>query len=307
MLSRRAFLQWALSVSLSATAWAEGMPPADQGESRLVRPAEVAMPRVAILDWGLTEMALTLGIVPVGIAAPDWYRRLFAAPVLPSRVQDVGLLFQPNFETLKALNLDAIIITPAHGLLRDALTGIAPLVTLGDWGGRPLAKIERDTRLMARTFGREAEAAVLLAQSAQRLAQARAQLAPLRGTEVFLATVADVLHLQLQTSGGLFDDVTGRLGLKNAWRGGGNGWGEALVELQQIAAAKQARLVSLGKTGGVPPEADTPLWRSLPLTQRNNIVPMPAGLSSTGALLTAVRFAEALAAGLSRAGELRHV
>ncbi|WP_413726209.1 ABC transporter substrate-binding protein [Sodalis sp. RH16] len=308
MLSRRAFLQLAMLAPLSARALAEGpRPDADMDKMALPNSSPgVSPPRVAILDWGLTEMALSLGIVPVGVSAPDWYRRLFALPVLPPQVQDVGLLFQPNFETLKALNLDAIIITPAHALLRDGLTGIAPLLTLGNWGSRPMANIERDTRLMAGAFGRDGAADRLLEQAAQRLARAQTQLEPLRGTAVFIATVVDVLHLKLQTTGGLFDEVARRLGLRNAWRGGGNGQGEALVELQQIAATADARLVSLGNSAGVPPAADTPLWRSLPLTQAGNIVPLPPGLSSTGAMLSAVRFAEALAAGLLQAEGARH-
>ena len=289
MPSRRTFLQWALLAPLS-------------------RPvlAQAGGPRVIILDWGLTEMALSLGIVPVGISAPAWYRRLFAQPALPPGVQDVGLLFQPNFETLKALRPDAIIITPAHGLLRQELIKIAPLVTLGNWYGRPLPLIERDTRRMAQSFGRQAAAAGLIDAATRRLEQARQRLAGLQGTAVFIASVVDTLHLRLYVQGGLFDDVLRRLGLRNAWPGGNNGQGEALVELQRIAATENARLVlMLDVPGPVPAEA-TPLWKSLPLTQSGNIVRLSPGIPSLGALTTAVRFAESLTAELLRPKEQRH-
>ncbi len=100
MLSRRAFLQLAVLAPLSARALAEEPRPdaaMDKNRAQPNPPPGASQPRVAILDWGLTEMALSLGIVPVGVSAPDWYRRLFALPMLPPQVQDVGLLFQPNF------------------------------------------------------------------------------------------------------------------------------------------------------------------------------------------------------------------
>ncbi len=78
-------------------------------------------PRWVILDWGITEMALLLGITPVGVAAPDWYRRLFSQPPLPEQVADVGLLFQPNYETLFELRPDALLVTPAHRMAEAQL------------------------------------------------------------------------------------------------------------------------------------------------------------------------------------------
>lgn len=75
---------------------------------------------------GLTEMILALGITPAGVSAPDWYRKLISVPTLPAAVQDLGLLFQPNLETLYALKPDTIVITPQHALLKPALAQVAP-------------------------------------------------------------------------------------------------------------------------------------------------------------------------------------
>lgn len=82
--------------------------------------------RLAVLDWGLTEMILALGITPAGVSAPDWYRKLISVPTLPATVQDLGLLFQPNLETLYALKPDTIVITPQHALLKPALAQVSP-------------------------------------------------------------------------------------------------------------------------------------------------------------------------------------
>jgi ABC-type Fe3+-hydroxamate transport system substrate-binding protein len=61
-----------------------------------------------------------------GVSAPDWYRKLISVPTLPATVQDLGLLFQPNLETLYALKPDTIVITPQHALLKPALAQVAP-------------------------------------------------------------------------------------------------------------------------------------------------------------------------------------
>lgn len=96
MLSRRRLLTAALLAP--ALSWASGTP---------------VPQRLAVLDWGLAETILALGVTPAGVSAPDWYRKLIPTPALPKTVQDLGLLFQPNLETLYALKPDAIVITPS--------------------------------------------------------------------------------------------------------------------------------------------------------------------------------------------------
>jgi iron complex transport system substrate-binding protein len=59
MLSRRRLLTAALLAP--ALSWASSSP---------------VPQRLAVLDWGLTEMILALGITPAGVSAPDWYRKL---------------------------------------------------------------------------------------------------------------------------------------------------------------------------------------------------------------------------------------
>ncbi|STQ43949.1 Iron(III)-hydroxamate-binding protein fhuD [Ewingella americana] len=73
-------------------------------------------------------MALALGVVPVGVAAPQWYRRLYSAPALPADVADVGLLFQPNFETLRELRPTLLLVTPGHLMAKAQLEQIAAAV-----------------------------------------------------------------------------------------------------------------------------------------------------------------------------------
>jgi iron complex transport system substrate-binding protein len=139
--------------------------------------ASAAVPRrVAILDWGLAELALALGVTPTAVSAPNWYRKLINVPAMPTDVVDIGLLFQPNLEALYALRPDNIIITPQHALLTPILERIAPVVTLPVNG---LAGYTAATKQMAALFDRKPQADALIQHLQQQMAQTRESAAGL--------------------------------------------------------------------------------------------------------------------------------
>src|ERR1700754_4673937 len=87
-------------------------------------------PRIVVLDWPLTEIVLSLGVVPVGVSRPVWYTRLDGVPPLPPSAVDTGLLDQPNFEVIETLKPDLIVVTPAHAPMRTLLERIAPTLAV---------------------------------------------------------------------------------------------------------------------------------------------------------------------------------
>ncbi len=273
MLSRRRLLAAALLAP--ALSWASGSP---------------VPQRLAVLDWGLTEMILALGVTPAGVSAPAWYRKLIPVPTLPATVQDLGLLFQPNLETLYALKPDTIVITPQHALLKPALAQIAPLLTLPAHG---LSAFISATQQLGSALKREEQAATLLARLYQRITLARGFAQKLQQPVLFAAPV-DALHLRLYTAGSLPGDVLAACGMRNAWRGGSGAEGNVLVELTRIATldARPILLVAADQRDAVAHWLRSPLWQSLPLTSRYPIALIEQPISDAGALITAGRFAD---------------
>ena len=107
--TRRRALAWCAAAAIGSVGSVGGVAHAAVAASPLsASPVTAASahgaPRVVVLDWPLTEIVLSLGVVPVGVARPPWYMRVDGDPPLPSGVTDTGLLFQPNFEVLDALN-----------------------------------------------------------------------------------------------------------------------------------------------------------------------------------------------------------
>lgn len=296
-MNRRQFLQLALALSVSS-----GLSPLSMPQ---VFAAELASPRWVILDWGLTEMALALGVVPVGVAAPQWYRRLYSEPALPDDVADVGLLFQPNFETLRELRPTLLVVTPGHLMAKAQLEQIAPLLVLNTYSGTPLQQAQTNLRQMAAALGQPQRAEHLIAAVDSRMEKARRAVQPYAQTPLYLAHPLETLHLYLFGKGSLFDDVLKRLGLKNASQLATSAQGVALTSVDQLAAGDNGRVVLLPSY----PQPDisditgSALWRSLPLLQPQNCIILPDGLPQNGALITAVRFAESLARGLQQRGQ----
>ncbi|WP_342119852.1 ABC transporter substrate-binding protein [Serratia nevei] len=243
-----------------------------------------------MLDWGLTEILLALGVTPAGVSAPDWYRKLIPTPALPASALDLGLLFQPNLETLYALRPDAIVITPQHALLKPALERIAPTIALPAHG---LAELISAARQLGERLQRQPQAAQILASLNGKLSRA-SLLARQVERPALLAAPVDALHLRVYTAGSLPGDVLAACGLRNGWHGGAGAEGSVLVELTRIADLN-ARLMLLtpdDQRESVSQWRQSSLWQRLPLTAAHNLNLIEENISDAGALITAGRFAD---------------
>jgi len=274
MLTRRRLLTLALAVPFIGIARAAGP------QAR----------RIAVLDWGLTELLLSLGITPLAVSAPDWYRRLIALPALPTDVVDIGLLFQPNLETLYALKPDLIVITPGHMLLKPQLERIAPTLTLPTGG---IEAYQQALLSLGQLLHRDSEAHRVLSRFQQACHQVRDQALHFH-RPIFLATPVDQLHMRVYGAGSLAGDVLAICGLKNGWQGKVNSQGEALVELVRIGS-ENAVLVLLAEDTQqrnlVKHWQKSLLWQRLPLTAQAMLVPPGMHLNASGALVSATRIA----------------
>lgn len=273
-----------------------------------VRAAHAAAPdaypaaRVAVLDWPLTEVVLSLGVVPVGVSRPSWYAKLDGDPPLPPSVVDTGLLYQPNFEVLEALKPDLIIITPWHAPLRALLERIAPTLTVQLFGPGidVYPAVHAATRKLADALGRAPAAEALFARADAQLADASTSLAGFRATgrPVYLVRPIDDRHIAVFGRNSLFGGVLGALAIDNAWQDFADPQGMTEADLAALAKNANAQAVTIGVLPAVATQlARSPLWRALPFVRQSrvqHIGPLPA----LGGVVASMRFAKDLAQAL---------
>ncbi|ACR31382.1 iron-siderophore ABC transporter substrate-binding protein [Burkholderia glumae] len=267
--------------------------------------------RVVSMNWELTETLLALGVVPVGVSLPDWYRSSIVEPPLPPGVADIGLLYQPNFEVLLALRPDLLVITPGHLPALRTLQRVAPTITLSQYmtSAQPYRDLCGETVTLGARLGRTARAQQLVAEAARTTEAVRARLAArpaLLRHPLIVAELVDDRHLRVYGRGSLFDEMLARLGAANAAhpRDGGAAWptqaGYALVPLQRLAEVPAASLLLVGP---VRPDArrgldDNAIWQALPAVRERRVATLPV-IAPYGGLVSMQRFAGAIEAALT--------
>jgi iron complex transport system substrate-binding protein len=247
----------------------------------------------------LTEVVLSLGVVPAGVSRPSWYAKLDGVPPLPSSVVDTGLLYQPNFEVLETLKPELIVITPWHAPLRALLERIAPTLTVQLFGPGidVYPAVHAGTRKLAAALGRDAAAHALFARADAALADASTRLAAFRATgrPLYLLRPIDDRHIAVFGKNSLFGGVLSALGIDNAWQGIADPQGMTEADLGALAQHTDAQVVTIGVPPGVAAQlARSPLWGALPFVRQNrvqHIGPLPA----LGGVVASMRFADSLA------------
>ncbi|WP_109477804.1 iron-siderophore ABC transporter substrate-binding protein [Paraburkholderia sp. C35] len=268
-----------------------------------VRARAAAPRRVIVLDWGLAELTLALGVLPVGMANTPGFRRNFTACSVPASVVDLGLMFQPNMELMLSLKPDLIVITPAHASMRGALERIAPTVTLGMFRASPTpytAACEETMRL-ARLFGRETqgEAAVMQSQRAIDAARARLDALPAasraRAAPVYLTRFIDESHLRVFGTHSLFGELLARLGLRNAWGRANGAAASAMIGFDALDADPRATLVYVKPLPAMTATMmqTSRVWQAMPFAGAGRMTGM-AEVPPEGGILSAAYFAHAL-------------
>lgn len=291
-MKRRAFLfgcAW-LVISLTGAQ-------ADTTPEPLSNQAPAPAQRVAVLDWGLAETLLGLGITPLAVAELDNYQRWVAVPEMPESVHDLGLRTEPNLELLAQLDPDLILITPQFEGARAKLSRIAPVVSLAIYqpDGDAYANAQSVTRQLGRLTGQQAQAEALIASVNNQLLRLRERLAGRPIPPLFIAAFIDDRHVRVFGRQSLFDAVLQRVGLANAWTGADNFWGFAQAGIEQLAEPAEAGLIRLRP---LPLNAErrlasSVLWANLPFVRASRVYDFPPTWQF-GGLVSASRFASLL-------------
>lgn len=259
--------------------------------------------RLVALDLLATELLLTLGITPLGIANRALYERLVAEPALPGSVEDLGPLTEPNAEFLKLLRPEIIVLAAWQSDMLARLTAIAPFHMLAA-APRDVAATAHLAKLLdelGALTGRAAEARQWLGRMNDVLSAARTALAARNARPLYVCRfAANGRNVAIFGGNGLIGDVLKRLGLENAWQGRTNAAGVASIGIEQLVRP-DARIVHFDRGAetlrALENLAQSPLWQALPAVRAGRISTMPV-IYPSGGVASAIRFAEQLVATL---------
>ena len=262
--------------------------------------AGVALPgavRVASLDYGLAQTALSLGADLVGVPDPADYRSWVVTPPMPPTVQDLGQRTQPNLDVLKALRPDVILAIQDHAPIRPLLEAIAPVLDLPIYTSakHPWDRSVIAARAIGVQIGRLSDAERLLARVTRQFDEGRAALADRPQRPILLASFIDPRHLSLYGAGSILHDALERLGLRNAWQGPTGRWGSVTVAIETLASVADATLFLVEP---LPPDLDhvldqSVLWQALPFVRAGRVFRLDPVLMF-GTLPAASRFCDLL-------------
>jgi iron complex transport system substrate-binding protein len=256
-----------------------------------------AVPRIAAIDWAMLETALALGAPPAAATELVQFRKIAIEPAVPESVVDLGLRGTPNYELLRMVAPELILITGFYEYQRARLERIAPVlsVPLFQPGSPPYGRAEEAARVLGARLGREAVGEHLVGSVREEIERCRARLGGLDGRPVFAISLGDSRHFRAFGSDSMFGDVLGRLGLRNAWDQPTSYRALAGVGIEALAAVPQAAIAIIEPT---PPEVNrtlpgNALWNALPAVCEGRVATLPP-ISHFGGLIAARRFARLL-------------
>ena len=213
--------------------------------------------RIVALTWSQTEILLTLGVTPVGVATVSGYRKWQSNnPELPSSVVDLGHRGNPSLEQIAKLKPDLILgYNFRHHALLNRLQAIAPTVLYRQYPSgndaefRYFDQMLRITRDLGVLLNREQEAEAAILRMETSIAKARADIeaAGLNGESVLLGKFVGMgMGLRVYSDASMGADVASKLGLKNIWQFGLPGRDFSHIQLPQMISLENCHLIIFG-------------------------------------------------------------
>lgn len=263
---------------------------------------EAAAKRVAAVDWGMLETLLALGIEPVAATELMQFRKIAVEPAVPESVADLGLRGVPNYELLRIIAPDLIVISNFYEYQRPMLERIAPVFaqSVYEAGVPPYPLAEAATLALGERLGRQAEAKSYVDDTAREIAQLRTVLPRASTRPAFVISLGDSRHFRAFGRDAMFGDVLTRLGIENAWTDETSYSAAAPVGLEALADVPEASILivsplpaDVGRS--LPTNA---LWNALPAVRQNRVTVLEP-VNHFGCLPSARRFARLATAALA--------
>ena len=234
--------------------------------------------RIVTLEWTATEIALSLGISPVGCAEPYGYRAW--VNVENDRlgdVVDVGRRQQPSLEAIRKLQPDLILSSRfRHASLASALGDIAPTHLIDDQAadGDMLAAVYRSVTQAGAALARADEAAALLARFDESMEILKSRLgSTVSGRELIVAQpLPGVPRLRIFAPNSAIAGLLQRIGFTAAMDLPPQPFGFTTIDLEGLAALDgQCTLFILSES--IPDDLrNAALWPVLPIVAQGNVM-----------------------------------
>ncbi|WP_203931644.1 ABC transporter substrate-binding protein [Virgisporangium ochraceum] len=262
--------------------------------------------KVVSLEWGETEMLVSLGVQPIGAADIKGYGTWNTASKLDGSVKDVGTRGEPSVDSIAALQPDLIIMVNDSAQLAPQAEKIAPvLVTKGSDASRNLDRMRDDFNLIATAVGKQAEAKKILDDFDKTLADGRKKIADAGNAGKSFA-IADgwkegsTVNIRMFGQGALVSQLGIQLGLKNAWNGKvDEAWGLGQTDVEGVNVLKDVDLhffynASDGDDVFAQGLAGNAIWDSLSFVQKKQLHKMPDGIWTFGGPASCEQYIEQL-------------
>ena len=270
---------------------------------RLASAAKAA--RVVTLEWTATEIALSLGLRPVGVAELDAYRNWVAVENegLADAV-DVGRRQQPSLEAIRKLSPDLILSSRfRHQVLREKLAALAPTELLDDQpaDGDMLAAVYAGVRQAGKALGREDAAAALLSGFDERAAALKDKvLAGNAGRKLVVAQpLPGTPRLRVFSSNAAIAQLLDRIGFPPGLSLPPQPFGFTAIDLEGLAALDGETMLVL-LSDSVPQElAESALWPMLPAVAAGKVITAGAANWPFGSVAALARMMETIAGKLA--------
>ncbi|ADD43522.1 periplasmic binding protein [Stackebrandtia nassauensis DSM 44728] len=257
-------------------------------EVKLKSPAD----RVVSLEWAETEMLVSLGVMPVGVAQSKEFGTWNTAVKLDKKVKDVGDRNEPSEDAISGLNPDLVITTSDRpdSTLKQLEKSVPVLVVKGsDAKSGNLKRMESDLDMIAEAVGRTDEADTLMEDFESKLAEGKKALGDAADTPFLMADGWDAdgkISIRVHSTGSMYDEVATGLGLKNAWTkkvAYDKVWGLDTVDVEALSYLEDKKLKFMyddsGKFGVFTKKLKgNKIWDSLTFVKDGETHKLPDGI-----------------------------
>ncbi|MFK0165035.1 iron-siderophore ABC transporter substrate-binding protein [Rhizobium sp. NPDC090279] len=263
--------------------------------------------RIVAIDWAMLETLVALGVMPIAATELVQFRKDAVEPALDDAVADLGLRGSPNFELLRLLRPELILISPFYARYEATYRSIAPVLSLPFYikGEPPYQKALDAVSTLSKELGLMGKGQDVLREQAALVEETGHSLQTFAARPIYLINVGDSRHVRIFGADSMFGDILVRLGLRNAWKERSRYTFAAPVPIENLAAEPDARIVVISE---IPVEArsglkNSVIWQSLAPVRAGRVL-MLDNINPYGGILAADRFMRLLkAAMLSSAGE----
>lgn len=281
----------------------------NKGETVLDKPAK----RVVVLEWIFAESVIALGVQPAGNADNAEYAKwVTAEAALGADVQDVGLRWEPNLETIAALKPDLIISnTDNNAAIYDQLKAIAPTIEFDPYPneGDAYTGMEDIFNNIALALGKTAEAEKVWKDLDQYYEDAKAKLAAAGKADLnYVASQAftsqNSITLRMFTDTSTVSQTLARIGLKNDWRSDKfekYGFTDSTIEaLPAVADSNFIYIVQADDNVFGEPVKDNKVWNGLNFVKEKRTYPIDGSTWTFGGPLSSKTIVERVVAALTK-------